>query len=97
MSGGLAFVYDDKDTLPARINPQMIGIERLNNEEEIGSLKQLLAVHARLTGSPHANELLASWETAISRFWKVVPHPPTADPPNKQVYAFDASKMPVPV
>jgi glutamate synthase (NADPH/NADH) large chain/glutamate synthase (ferredoxin) len=95
MSGGLAFVYDDRDILAARINPQMIGIERLNNEEEIGSLKQLLAVHARLTGSPHANELLASWETAISRFWKVVPHPPTADMP-KQVYAFDASKMPVP-
>jgi glutamate synthase (NADPH/NADH) large chain/glutamate synthase (ferredoxin) len=95
MSGGLAFVYDDKDILKDRINPQMIGIERLNNEEEIGSLKQLVAVHARLTGSPHANELLASWETAISRFWKVVPHPPTADLP-KQVYAFDASKMPVP-
>jgi glutamate synthase (NADPH/NADH) large chain/glutamate synthase (ferredoxin) len=95
MSGGLAFVYDENDQLAERINPQMIGIERLNNEEEITSLRQLVAAHARVTGSPHAKALIEGWEHAISKFWKVVPHPPTPDTP-KQVYTFDASKMPVP-
>ncbi|HEY5227250.1 MAG TPA: glutamate synthase subunit alpha, partial [Opitutaceae bacterium] len=96
MSGGLAFVHDETGTLADRINPQMIGIERLNNEEEIGSLRQLVAVHAKVTGSPHAKALVDSWETAISKFWKVVPHPPTPETP-KGVYAFDATKMPIAV
>jgi glutamate synthase (NADPH/NADH) large chain/glutamate synthase (ferredoxin) len=95
MSGGLAFVLDEHNVLAERMNPQMIGIERLNNEEEIGSLRQLVSVHARVTGSPHARALIESWETAISKFWKVVPHPPAADIP-KQVYAFDSTKMPIP-
>ncbi len=94
MSGGLAFILDEANLLAQRINPQMISIERLNNEEEIASLRQLVAVHARVTGSPHAQSLLASWETAVGKFWKVVPHPPTPESP-KQVYAFDAAKMPV--
>jgi glutamate synthase (NADPH/NADH) large chain/glutamate synthase (ferredoxin) len=95
MSGGLAFVYDSHDTLLGRINPQMIGIERLNNEEEVSSLRQLVSAHAKVTGSPHAKELLGDWDKAISRFWKVVPHPPTPETP-KPVYVFDASKVPVP-
>jgi glutamate synthase (NADPH/NADH) large chain/glutamate synthase (ferredoxin) len=96
MSGGLAFVHDDSNLLPERINAQMISIERLNNEEEVSSLKRLVGVHAKLTGSPHAQLLIERWETEISRFWKVVPHPVTPDTP-KQVYAFDASKMPIAV
>jgi len=95
MSGGLAFVHDENNTLGDRINPQMIGIERLNNEEEIGSLKQLVTVHAKLTGSPHAKALVDSWESAISKFWKVVPHPPTPETP-KNVFTFDATKIPIP-
>jgi glutamate synthase (ferredoxin) len=96
MSGGLAFVHDEHNTLGDRINPQMIGIERLNNEEEIVSLKQLVAVHAKVTGSPHARALVDSWESSINKFWKVIPHPPTAETP-KGVFVFDATKMPIPV
>jgi glutamate synthase (NADPH/NADH) large chain/glutamate synthase (ferredoxin) len=94
MSGGLAFVYDEGDALAGRINPQMISIERLNNEEEVASLRQLVGAHAKVTGSPHAKALLESWEKAVSKFWKVVPHPPTPETP-KQVYSFDATRMPV--
>jgi glutamate synthase (ferredoxin) len=96
MSGGLAFVHDRDNKLASKINAQMIGIERLNNEDEIGSLRQLVAAHAKVTGSPHAKALVDSWETAIGQFWKVVPHPPTPETP-KQVYVFDSSKTPVSV
>jgi glutamate synthase (NADPH/NADH) large chain/glutamate synthase (ferredoxin) len=94
MSGGLAFVHDEHGGLASRINPQMIGIERLNSEEEISSLRQLVGAHARATGSPHAQAILDAWDTAISRFWKVVPHPPTPETP-KAAYAFDPAKAPV--
>ena len=96
MSGGLAFVYDAKDSFPSLINPAMISLERLNAQEESDSLRALINVHAKLTGSPHAKTLLASWETTVGKFWKVVPHPPTAEAP-KPVYVFDAAKVPVAV
>jgi len=95
MSGGLAFVYDERNGFAGRINPQMIGLERLNSEDEVASLRRLIAVHAHLTGSPHAQAILDSWETAVAKFWKVVPHAPTAEAP-KPVYTFDASQLPVP-
>ena len=96
MSGGLAFVYDAKDEFSGQINPGMIGLERLNQQEEIDSLRKLIEIHAKLTKSPHAKSLLENWETTIGKFWKVVPHPPIADAP-KPFYAFDSAKVPVAV
>jgi glutamate synthase (NADPH/NADH) large chain/glutamate synthase (ferredoxin) len=94
MSGGLAFVYDAKDEFPDNINPAMIALERMNQQEEIDSLQKLIAVHAKLTNSPHAKSLVENWGTTVGKFWKVVPHPPTPDTP-KAFYAFDAAKVPV--
>jgi glutamate synthase (NADPH/NADH) large chain/glutamate synthase (ferredoxin) len=87
MSGGLAFVYDPADTLPKNINPAMIGLERLSVPEEVASLRQLVAAQAKATTSPHAQALLANWEVAVAKFWKVVPFPPTPDAP-KPVYRY---------
>ena len=85
MSGGLAFIYDAKDTFAESINPAMIGLDRLNSQEEIDSLKKLIQAHFKITASPHAQSL-----------GKVIPHPPTADAP-KPFYAYDAAKIPVTV
>ena len=87
MSGGLAFVYDPAESLPKNINPAMIGLERLSLPEEMASLKQLIGAHAKATTSPHAQALLADWDVAVAKFWKVVPFAPTADAP-KPVYQY---------
>ncbi len=94
MSGGLAFVYDAKDTFESSINPAMIGLERLSVQDEIASLKKLIQAHFKITASPHAQSLVENWDKTVSKFWKVVPFPPTADTP-KPVYQFDAAKVPV--
>jgi glutamate synthase (ferredoxin) len=94
MSGGLAFVHDPTEVFPRRINPAMIGLERITLPEESESLRRLVAVHHALTSSPHAKALLDSWAEAVGSFWKVVPHPPTPDTP-KAVYSFDAARVPV--
>ena len=96
MSGGLAFVYDEHNKLSSRYNSQMIALERLNSDDESSALKQLITAHSKLTGSPHANEILATWETSVGKFWKVVPHAPTPDTP-KPVYQFDATRVPAAV
>jgi glutamate synthase (NADPH/NADH) large chain/glutamate synthase (ferredoxin) len=88
MSGGLAFVYDDAGTFSERYNGQLIKPERLDHAAEIESLRQLVALHAELTGSPHAKALVANWPAEVLKFWKVVPFPPTADTP-KPCYRFE--------
>jgi glutamate synthase (NADPH/NADH) large chain/glutamate synthase (ferredoxin) len=94
MSGGLAFVHDPTDVFARRINPAMIGLERVTLPEESESLRRLVAVHHALTSSPHAKALLDTWAETVGAFWKVVPHPPTPDTP-KAVYTFDAARVPV--
>ena len=93
MSGGLAFIYDEVGNFDKRINPAMIDAERLAEEEEIASLAQLISVHASLTGSPMAQDLLKDWDNTVHKFWKVVPHPPNAETP-KSVYQFDEANAP---
>lgn len=96
MSGGLAFVYDERNTLPDRHNSEMTTLERLNNEEEVTSLRQLIAAHVGQTGSPHGQKVLADWDISIGKFWKVLPHPPTPETP-KVIFTFDKTKVPVAV
>jgi glutamate synthase (NADPH/NADH) large chain/glutamate synthase (ferredoxin) len=93
MSGGLAFVYDEAGQLPARHNPAMITLERLGDAGEMAHLRQLIAAHAGLTGSPHAQTLVDAWETAAGKFWKVVPNPAASDLP-KPFYQPEPAKLP---
>ncbi|MDX2185771.1 MAG: glutamate synthase large subunit [Opitutaceae bacterium] len=93
MSGGLAFVYDEKGDFQEKINPAMIGLERLSDDEETESLRQLIAAHGRVTTSPHAKALVENWSETVKKFWRVVPHPPAADWP-KAYYRLDTARVP---
>jgi len=74
MSGGLAFIFDPEKKFEDRYNPEMVSPVRLDNNGEMASLKKLIQLHASLTTSPHAKEILSDWENSVSQFWKVVPH-----------------------
>jgi glutamate synthase domain-containing protein 2/glutamate synthase domain-containing protein 1/glutamate synthase domain-containing protein 3 len=73
MSGGVAYLFDEKGTQQSRINTQMVEIERVEDAEEAGALRALIAKHAEATGSANAKRILASWEVARSKFVKVIP------------------------
>ncbi|WP_438482013.1 glutamate synthase large subunit [Oleiharenicola lentus] len=88
MSGGLAFIYDERETFQERFNPALIATERLTDADEIESLRKLVALHAELTTSPHAKNLVENWATEVGKFWKVIPHAPSADWP-KPMYRFE--------
>ncbi len=68
MSGGIAYVLDFD---PARCNLQLVGLEKLEADDE-ETVRGLLAEHAERTGSPVAARLLEEWEP--ERFVKVMPH-----------------------
>jgi glutamate synthase (NADPH/NADH) large chain len=69
MSGGIAYLLDADRS---RINQEMVNVEALTADEVVW-LGEVVADHARFTGSPIAKALLADWETDSSRFSRVMP------------------------
>ena len=82
MTGGTAYVLDLEDSFEGLFNPQLIRIERLNEDEDAQALKGLIYKHLESTDSARAKEVLGDWGRFVSKFWKVVPLPPAvAKPP----------------
>ena len=73
MSGGVAYVLDESGDFKARINAQMVGIERLEEAEESAAVRALVQRHLEHTGSARARELLDRWEQVVPKFVKVMP------------------------
>jgi glutamate synthase (ferredoxin) len=73
MSGGVAYVLDEAGDFAARVNQQMVGIEKLDDAEEIAAVKALVQKHLDATGSTRAKSLLAQWSTVVAKFVKVMP------------------------
>jgi glutamate synthase (ferredoxin) len=73
MSGGVAYVLDEAGSFPARINMQMVEVERVEDATEAEALRALIARHASLTGSTHAQRILDAWPTMQAKFVRVIP------------------------
>ncbi|HEY3486813.1 MAG TPA: glutamate synthase-related protein, partial [Gammaproteobacteria bacterium] len=73
MSGGIAYVLDEKGNFAANVNTQMVGTEQLTDAEEIKKVRQLIERHAKYTGSKRAEQVLANWDKSVQRFVKVLP------------------------
>lgn len=73
MSGGIAYVYDPNQQFSDRINPEMIGLESLEKDDEEW-LKDMLQAHVDATKSPLATALLADWKKTQKAFVKVMPN-----------------------
>jgi glutamate synthase (ferredoxin) len=73
MSGGVAYILDETGDFATRCNQQMVGLETLEDVEEINDLYQIIQRHADYTGSQKASKVLASWEEMVPKFVKVMP------------------------
>jgi glutamate synthase (NADPH/NADH) large chain len=69
MSGGVAYVID---LLPIRVNPEMVDLDPLDDEDR-AFLRATVDRHLEETGSAVAARLLADWESSVERFVKVMP------------------------
>jgi glutamate synthase domain-containing protein 3 len=78
MTNGTAFVYDEADEFAKRYNGELVRIARVDGEADAARLRGLLVRHLEATGSRRAADLLAGWEAALPRFWKVIPLPAEA-------------------
>ncbi|GAC1593109.1 MAG: glutamate synthase large subunit [Acidimicrobiales bacterium] len=72
MSGGVAYIHDGDGTAKSRINPEMVDLDPLTDEDR-ATLFDLVTDHGELTGSAVAARLLESWDSAVEQFVKVFP------------------------
>jgi glutamate synthase (ferredoxin) len=72
MSGGVAYVLDEKGDFATRCNMQMVGIEKLE-DEDVATLKAMLENHAINTKSARAAIILKDWAKFLPKFVKVMP------------------------
>ena len=73
MSGGIAYVWDPETRFRAQCNTEMVALEPVVANADVAELQELVARHARYTGSTVAAAILADWARALSRFVKVMP------------------------
>jgi len=75
MSGGVAYVLDERGDFAERCNMGMVGFEA-PSLEDASELRELIEEHSRRTGSPVAVRVLGEFEGLLSRgaFVKVMPH-----------------------
>jgi glutamate synthase (NADPH/NADH) large chain len=73
MSGGVAYVLDPLGVLSVRLNPAMVALEPLD-EDDLAIVTGLAERHRAFTGSPVAARLLAAGAEGLAAVVKVMPH-----------------------
>jgi len=72
MSGGIAYIYNDKGNFEENCNSETFELETLL-DEDLNDLKDLITRHSDYTDSAVAKEILDNWETESQKFVKVMP------------------------
>ncbi len=73
MSGGIAYVYDDRNVFDNRCNLDMIDLEQIVSPDDVSELRGLIEAHLKHTGSQKAKAILDDWENSLPHFVKVFP------------------------
>jgi glutamate synthase (NADPH/NADH) large chain len=71
MSGGIAYVWDPEDKLPGLINPELVNIEPIDDEDE-QTILDLVREHTEYTGSSVGERVLATWPERRGEFVRVI-------------------------
>jgi glutamate synthase domain-containing protein 3 len=72
MSGGVAYIYNPKDTLRLMCNLSMVDLDPMDIEAK-KELHRFVSNHAEFTGSKVANNILNDWDKQVQHFVKVMP------------------------
>jgi len=73
MSGGIAYVLDRNRNFNIHCNTGMVDLVRVEEKEDIDTLRRLIEEHQRFTQSTVAAGVLKEWETFLPQFVKVYP------------------------
>ncbi|KAG7013302.1 hypothetical protein SDJN02_26061 [Cucurbita argyrosperma subsp. argyrosperma] len=73
MSGGIAYVLDLDGQFESRCNLELVDLDKVEEEDDILTLKMMIQQHQRHTSSNFAKEVLDNFENLLPRFIKVFP------------------------
>lgn len=73
MSGGIAYVLDVDGKFRSRCNPELVDLDKVEEDEDIITLRMMIQQHQRYTNSQLAKEVLADFENLLPKFIKVFP------------------------
>src|SRR5690606_31121099 len=73
MSGGIAYVWDPRGDFESRCNLGTVGLEAVEEDEDISELRELIELHHEYTGSTVAARILDAWPAVLGEFVKVMP------------------------
>ena len=74
MSGGVAWVLDEKGDFATRCNTELVGLGPVEEAAEAGILQELVRRHAAYTQSSVARRILEDWQAWLPKFVRVLPH-----------------------
>jgi glutamate synthase domain-containing protein 3 len=72
MSGGIAYVLDERDQFRSRCNQAMVELET-PTADDLNDVKRLVLRHVQLTASPRGQSVLDRWQDLQGRIVKVMP------------------------
>jgi glutamate synthase (NADPH/NADH) large chain len=73
MSGGIAYVWDRTGDFNLRCNLATVELERIEEEQDISDLLEMVEQHYRYTDSPVARHVLEQWPQILDQIVKVMP------------------------
>lgn len=73
MSGGVAYVLDEKHDLYRRVNKELVSIELVTKSRDIDELRELIEAHYKATGSVVAARILSDFDGYLPAFKKIMP------------------------
>ncbi|XP_074320575.1 ferredoxin-dependent glutamate synthase, chloroplastic [Silene latifolia] len=73
MTGGLAYLLDEDDTLIPKVNKEIVKIQRVTAPVGQMLLKSLIEAHVEKTGSSKGAAILKDWDKYLQLFWQLVP------------------------
>ncbi|KXN74244.1 putative glutamate synthase Glt1 [Conidiobolus coronatus NRRL 28638] len=73
MSGGIAYVLWNEKEFAEQVNPEMVDLETINEDDEIKFVKDLITEHVKYTGSPLGKRILDDFNHFLPQFVRVMP------------------------
>ena len=74
MSGGIAYVLDEKSDLYKRLNKELVSFEDVTNKYDVSELKEMIKEHVAYTNSAKGKEILDNFGHYLPKFKKILPH-----------------------
>ena len=74
MSGGIAYVLDEKRDFYKRLNKELVSLEEVTNKYDVQELKEMIQEHVAYTNSERGKEILDHFGEYLPKFKKVMPH-----------------------